>query len=137
MKNNRRNDPRIDTSNPDPTSGTAPTIVSQAFDYHALGALNNELAGIRDCAGPADRDVIQSAIDMLSFQFGGIRGLECRLNGDLATIPDSALRGVVLQHTGADPALFNAGLALARDVRLLCFFRTLSYEQPEGPSHDN
>jgi hypothetical protein len=101
------------------------TIIGDAVPIPELMALVDALASIRDAAGPADREALQKAMDWLSFQGGAIRGLESRLAGDLETVPERALGGVVVQHCGDDPDAFKAGLALARDVRLLCFFRAI------------
>jgi hypothetical protein len=108
------------------TERAADTIVSEAVPLPALMALCGALEPIRDAAGPADRETVQQAIDWLAFLHGAVAGLESRLLGDMETVPEAALTGAVLQHFGDEPTAYNQGLALARDVRLLCFFRAIA-----------
>jgi hypothetical protein len=101
------------------------SFVSDTVPIPELMALVDDLRAIRDAAGPADRETLQKACDWLSLQGGMIRGLESRLNGDFAAIPDTALYALVMQHGFIDGPELAAAMALAVDVRLLCFFRTL------------
>jgi hypothetical protein len=101
------------------------TIVGDTVPTADALALADALAPIRDNCGPADRETVQKAMNWLSFQAGAIRGLESRLAGDMAAVPEKALAGVVLQHTGDEPDAYNAGMSLALDVRLLCFFQAI------------
>jgi hypothetical protein len=108
-----------------PHAHNSQTIIGDAVPIPELMQLVDALTAIRDAGGPDDRETIQKAMDWLSFQGGAIRGLESRLAGDLDVIPEKALTGVVMQHCGDEPEAYNAGMALARDVRLLCFFRAI------------
>lgn len=108
------------------TERAADTIISDAVPVPDLLALCTSLEPIRDAAGPADRETVQQAIDWLAFMRGAVAGLESRLAGDMETVPEQALTGAVLQHFGDEPQAFATGMALARDVRLLCFFRAIA-----------
>ena len=108
------------------TERAADTIVSEAVPLSELMALCTALEPIRDAAGPADRETVQQAIDWLAFMRGAVAWLESRLAGDMETVPEAALTGAVLQHYGDEPHTFETGMALARDVRLLCFFRAIA-----------
>jgi hypothetical protein len=102
--------------------------ISESFPVENVLELCAQLEPIRDAAGPADRETVQRAIDWISFLRGAVAGLESRLAGDLQTVPEKALTGAVLQHFGDNPQSFETGMALARDVRLLCFFQAMARE---------
>jgi hypothetical protein len=102
----------------------ADTIISEAVPLPELNSLCDALTQIRNAAGPADRETVQKAIDWLAFMHGAVAGLESRLAGDMSQVPESSLRGIVLQHYGDDPDEFTRGVALALAVRDLCFLRS-------------
>ena len=77
-----------------------------------------------------DAELLQRASDWLSFMRGGLAAYERRLNGDMETVPDKALENLLLEHGFATNFEMAAGRALARDVRLLCFFRALDRGAP-------
>ena len=79
---------------------------------------------------PDDAELLERASTWLSFMRGGLAAYESRLNGDMATVPDKALENLLLEHGFATNFEMAAGRALARDVRLLCFFRSLNRGAP-------
>ena len=101
----------------------AAAIAGETLTLETLNRLNSGLRELALTAGPADAQLLADAQDWLNFMFGCIRGLESRLKGDADVVPEKALEGAIQTHFGNEQAYYlPLARALARDVRLLCFF---------------
>lgn len=106
-------------------------FLDSVMSVQATIELADALRDMETRVSAGDAETLQRASDWLAFMRGGLRAYESRLNGDLETVPDKALAGVVAQHFGDHPDRARV-FELAQDVRLLCFFRAIE----RGTAHD-
>lgn len=105
--------------------------------YSRIVQLNDALRAIEP-RNEAERKTLESAAALLCFQGGQLAAVNRRLDGDMSEIPDAALMALVLQRcpslTTPAQALESTAMQLARDVRLVCFFRTMAEHSDEEPT---
>jgi hypothetical protein len=105
-------------------------FLESVMSAEATVELANGLQDMKARVSPADAALLERASTWLSFTRGGLAAYERRLNGDMETVPDKALENLILEHGFATNFEMSCARALARDVRLLCFFRALDRGAP-------
>lgn len=89
-------------------------------------------------ATTSHKKALESAAALIAYQAGQLSAVNRRLEGDMSEIPDAALLALVRQRCPSiattEQALESTAMLLAKDVRLICFFRTLAEHSDEEPS---